>query len=154
MYQQLDIFNDSRDVALRNDMAQALLDGDPLAAKRIADTLLAEFGTDPVLAPGAVLVAFQHWQHAAAAQGPLDVATVLDTQHRLEVFFNLDLSQLPDLDSYDPKKSYLGWTMWLLTEASEAEITEVFEFVEGHCQLEVRPIETALTKTDPPAPAV
>ncbi len=84
MYQQLDIFNDSRDVALRNDMAQALLDGDPLAAKRIADTLLAEFGTDPVLAPGAVLVAFQHWQHAAAAQGPLDVATVLDTQHRLD----------------------------------------------------------------------
>jgi hypothetical protein len=33
---QLDIFDDSRDVALRNDLAQALLDGDPLAAAAAA----------------------------------------------------------------------------------------------------------------------
>ena len=84
MQRQLDIFDDSRDVALRNDLAQALLDGDPLAARRIADTLQAEFGADPVLAPAAALIEHQHWRQSLAASGPLDVATVLDTCHRLE----------------------------------------------------------------------
>ena len=41
MQRQLDIFDDSRDVALRNDLAQALLDGNPDAAGHVADTLAA-----------------------------------------------------------------------------------------------------------------
>lgn len=48
--QQLDIFDDSRDVSLRNDLAQALLEGDHAAAQRIAQALQAEFGADAVLA--------------------------------------------------------------------------------------------------------
>ena len=47
MPRQLDIFDDSRDVALRNDLAQALLGGDQVAARSIADALQAEFGADP-----------------------------------------------------------------------------------------------------------
>jgi hypothetical protein len=71
-------------VALRNDLAQALLDGDPLAARRIADTLLAEFGADPVLAPAAALTEHQHWRQSLAAEGRLDVTTLLDARHRLD----------------------------------------------------------------------
>ena len=84
MQQQLDIFDDSRDVALRNDLAQALLDGDPVAARRIADSLQAEFGHDPVLAPAAALIEYHHWRQSLAADGHLDVATVLDARHRLD----------------------------------------------------------------------
>jgi hypothetical protein len=84
MQRQLDIFDDSRDVALRNDLAQSLLDGDPVTARRIADTLRAEFGADPVLAPAAVLIEHQHWQQSLAPPGRLEVATVLDARHCLD----------------------------------------------------------------------
>jgi hypothetical protein len=84
MQRQLDIFEDSRDVALRNDLAQALLDGDPVAARRIADTLQAEFGADPVLAPAAALIEHQNWRQSLAADCHLEVATVLDTRLRLD----------------------------------------------------------------------
>ena len=50
----------------------------------------------------------------------------------------LDLSQLPDLAGFDPGKSYLGWSIRLVTEQSETAIAEVFEFAEGLCHLEIR----------------
>ncbi len=84
MPRQLDIFDDSRDVALRNDLAQALLDGDPVAARRIVDTSQAEFGADPVLAPAAALIAHHHWRQSLAADGHFDVAAVLDARRRLD----------------------------------------------------------------------
>jgi hypothetical protein len=84
MHRQLDIFEDSRDVALRNDLVQALLDGDPLAARRIADTLRAEFGADPVLAPAAALIEHQQWRQSLPAEGRLDVTTLMDARHRLD----------------------------------------------------------------------
>lgn len=84
MQRQLDIFDDSRDVALRNDLAQALLGGDPAAARRIADMLQAEFGADPVLTPAAALIEHQHWRRSLATPGRLEVATVLDARRRLD----------------------------------------------------------------------
>ncbi len=84
MQRQLDIFDDSRDVALRNDLAQALLDGDPQAARRIADTLQAEFGADPVLAPAAALIELQRWQQSLASDGRLDLNALLDARRRLD----------------------------------------------------------------------
>ena len=50
---------------------------------------------------------------------------------------NCDFSALPTLDSFDPETSYLSWTITLETEASEADIREIFEFVEGDCALEI-----------------
>jgi hypothetical protein len=47
MRRQLDIFEDSREVALRKDVARALPAEEPDAARQVARTLLAEFGTDP-----------------------------------------------------------------------------------------------------------
>ena len=84
MDRQLDLFDDSGDVALRNDLAQALLGGDPVAAQGIAARLQAEFGADPVLAPAATLIEHQRWRQSLAAESPLDVARVLDARHRLD----------------------------------------------------------------------
>ncbi|HSW04918.1 MAG TPA: hypothetical protein VLK61_10080, partial [Aquabacterium sp.] len=84
MEQQLDIFNDSRDLALRNDIAQAVLHGELPAAQRSAATLQAEFGGDAVLAPAAVLIEHLAWQQSTAAGGGADVAEVLGLRGRLE----------------------------------------------------------------------
>lgn len=84
MERQLDIFDDSRDVALRNDLVQALLQGDAAAAQRIADTLRAEFDLDSVLAPAAALIQHQRWRDSLPTPGHLDAATVLDARHRLD----------------------------------------------------------------------
>jgi hypothetical protein len=84
MERQLDIFDDSRDTALRNDIAQALLRGDLLAAQRSADALHAEFGSDPVLAPAAVLIEHLRCQQSVAPGESADVAEVLDRRGRLD----------------------------------------------------------------------
>jgi hypothetical protein len=55
--QQLDIFEDSRDVMLRNDLLHALSRRDAAAAKSAWRLFADEYPRDPVLAPLAVLVA-------------------------------------------------------------------------------------------------
>jgi hypothetical protein len=82
--QQLDIVADSRDVALRNDLAQALLDADMSGALRAAAALQAAFPGDAALAPAALLI-----EHLQAAQGPgasqrLEATAVLDARSRLD----------------------------------------------------------------------
>ncbi len=84
MQQQLDIFADSRDVALRNDLVQALLDADVSGALRAAAALQAAFPGDAVLAPATRLI-----EHLQVAQGPgaaqrLQAAAVADARSRLD----------------------------------------------------------------------
>ena len=57
----------------------------------------------------------------------------------------LDHSAVPPLAELEPGQSFLGWTAELATEASEAAVWEVFEFVEGLCTLEI----TRLDATGP-----
>ncbi|MGV3570601.1 MAG: hypothetical protein ACO1PB_08375 [Ramlibacter sp.] len=54
---QLDIFNDGRDVQLRNDLADALARGDADAARAAAAALQAAFPRDDTLPPAQTLVA-------------------------------------------------------------------------------------------------
>ena len=54
---QLDIFEHSRDVMLRNDLAQAVLQADAAAACLARDALAAEFPLDPALACAPTLIA-------------------------------------------------------------------------------------------------
>ena len=50
----------------------------------------------------------------------------------------VDIAELPDLDQIEPEVCYLSWTFVLETSESEEAIHEVFEFVEGLCELDVR----------------
>jgi two-component system chemotaxis sensor kinase CheA len=50
----------------------------------------------------------------------------------------MDSSGLPNLDRLNPEDAYLGWTVTVSSEVAEAQIREVFEFVEGDCYLDVR----------------
>jgi len=48
-----------------------------------------------------------------------------------------DTSRLPPQQSLTPEQPYLSWTIELETEAEEAEILSVFEFVDGLCTLKL-----------------
>jgi len=62
----------------------------------------------------------------------------------------LDTEDLPPLGELDPEAAYLAWTVTLNGDTDETTIREVFEFVDGDCELEVTPIGGA--PADPPAP--
>ncbi|MDD5028867.1 MAG: hypothetical protein PHH58_05090 [Rhodoferax sp.] len=75
LLQQLDIFNDSRDVMLRNDALQALQAHDALLAELACAKLGREYPQDPVLADTRILLAALQ----APASQPAAVAAF--TQH-------------------------------------------------------------------------
>ena len=57
-----------------------------------------------------------------------------------------DLPLLPDLD---PEGAYLTWNISLKTEKDEATIREVFEFVDGDCELSVETVEPEMEAPEP-----
>ncbi|MCK4711191.1 MAG: chemotaxis protein CheA, partial [Gammaproteobacteria bacterium] len=52
-----------------------------------------------------------------------------------------DVSELPSFNDLEPEDSFLSWTMTLEGDVAEADIIEVFEWVDEECDLEI----TALT---------
>ena len=57
-----------------------------------------------------------------------------------EVEVELDAGDLPLLPHLDPEGAYLSWTIRLRGDASEADVREVFEFVDADCELEVQAV--------------
>ncbi len=51
----------------------------------------------------------------------------------------LDMSALPELALLEPEGAYLAWTVTLSSSEPESAIREVFEFVDGDCELTVAP---------------
>jgi two-component system chemotaxis sensor kinase CheA len=51
----------------------------------------------------------------------------------------VDDSQLPSLDVMHPEEAYVVWTVRLTTDQKETAIREVFEFVDGDCDVEITP---------------
>ncbi|MGB8813043.1 MAG: chemotaxis protein CheA, partial [Paracoccaceae bacterium] len=68
------------------------------------------------------------------------IATLADLG---EVVAEPDLSRLPDFSAFEPAKPSLGWVIRLTTESPESAIHEVFEFVEGLCDLEISAFDPA-----------
>ncbi|OYX01475.1 MAG: chemotaxis protein CheA [Caulobacter vibrioides] len=73
----------------------------------------------------------------------------------------LDDSALPTLQNLDPEAAFVTWSVRLETEQDETAIREVFEFVDGDCDLEITRGEgtvqaaiAALTEPSEPVAAV
>ena len=49
----------------------------------------------------------------------------------------LDAGEVPLLNDLDPEAAYLSWTVTVSGDADELAIREVFEFVDGDCELQV-----------------
>lgn len=80
----------------------------------------------------------------ANANEPALLLRELERLGRLEV--ELDDSALPDLSALEPDGSFLSWRLSLTTAQDEAAIRDVFDFVDGDCDLAV--------DLDPPASGV
>jgi len=132
----------------------AALDGNGAAA---TDADAAD-GGDDFADFGFTVVPFQAdtpaeamWQirlrpHAALYAKANDVSLLLRELGRLGAMeVRLDSDTLPPLASLDPEGAYLAWTVDLYTAESEAAIREVFEFVDGDCDLLVQ-------RADAPSP--
>jgi two-component system chemotaxis sensor kinase CheA len=50
-----------------------------------------------------------------------------------------DTSSIPLMSIFNCNEAYLRWNLRLTSNASSAEVEEVFEFVEGDCELEIAP---------------
>ncbi|MBV9076937.1 MAG: Hpt domain-containing protein, partial [Methylobacteriaceae bacterium] len=66
----------------------------------------------------------------------------------------IEADELPLLDALQPEAPYLAWRIALTTAASEAEIRDVFEFVDGDCELSIVRDDEAVADDAPPAPAL
>ena len=55
----------------------------------------------------------------------------------------LDMSALPPLDEMDPEGAYFAWSFTLSTARPESDIRDVFEFVDGDCDLSIAPADSA-----------
>jgi two-component system chemotaxis sensor kinase CheA len=96
-----------------------------------------------------------------------ETALLLRELRRLgETRVSMDASALPSLDALDPSEGYAVWTVELTTSEGEDGVRDVFEFVDGHCELDIGPAEPAsiseisaelapepLRAEQPPAPA-
>ena len=81
-----------------------------------------------------------------------DAALLLRELSRLgETVVTLDDSGLPPLAELDPHGAYLGWTIVLSADIAEAAVREVFEFVDGDCELEIEALGAAAEDAPPTA---
>jgi two-component system chemotaxis sensor kinase CheA len=69
------------------------------------------------------------------ANEPLYILRELRSLGELDLIAHVDL---PPLSELEPDHPYVGWTCTLRTTASRALVDEVFEFVVGDCELEIR----------------
>ncbi len=63
---------------------------------------------------------------------------------------SVDASALPALEAMDPEGAYLAWTVELTTERAESDIRDVFEFVDGDCQLDIQQAEPPVAEAAAP----
>ena len=84
----------------------------------------------------------------SSANDPLLIIREIQRNGRAHV--QCDCSAIPQLSSLDPAQGYLTWIIELETESSLNAISEVFEFVDGLCDLEIEPVRDAVPEVISP----
>ena len=81
-----------------------------------------------------------------------DVSLLLRELARLgPTSVQLDASGLPSLDALDAEDAHLIWTIDLTGDVAEAEVRDVFDFVEMDCDLSITALGAAAVETDLPS---
>ena len=127
--------------------------GDPLrlasATRQLRAALQQQLpavnGVSPAIAPQPSPMALNHWNitfrpHTdllRTANDPLRLLKELGAMGDLELI--ADTSAVPPLSVLEPEDCYLSWTGMFTGTASRSQIKEVFEWVEGDCELEIEP---------------
>lgn len=61
---------------------------------------------------------------------------------------SLDSSDMPQIEGMNPEHAYFSWVFHLITDRNEEDISEVFEFVEGDCDLAITDLGPYLSPDD------
>ncbi len=159
-----EVTRDNTDILLRSvdclremlEAAQAGDEADPERVKQHQGELereLANAGAAPaaaetsVAAPAAAAAAgARQWRIRfkpqanlfQTANDPLPLMRELRELGELEL--ETDLSAVPDFDQLEPEDCYLSWSLTLSGEIEEAQIREVFAWVEDLCELNIEPL--------------
>jgi two-component system, chemotaxis family, sensor kinase CheA len=95
---------------------------------------LDDFAPAPAAGPQGWVVTFRpHDTLYANANDPIVLLRELERIGPCTM--ELDVSKLPPLDALEPEKSYLAWTVTVESPCEESKIREVFEFVDGDCDV-------------------
>lgn len=80
----------------------------------------------------------------ATGNDPLRIFRELRELGELEI--EVDHSRLPQIDAIDPDECYLSWKLKLSGPMSEADVREVFEWVEDDCDISIECLTAAKEK--------
>jgi len=142
--QQKNDTNDQRIAEVRAQL-EALLNED-IATTSSEQSSLSPEREAPVVAdstePNAWKIVFKPHPHLLqTGNDPVRMFRELETLGRLSVV--LDDSQLPPFSDFEPEDCYLAWKLTLEGDVSLDDINEVFEWVEGDCDLSIEPVGVA-----------
>ncbi|MGA7799383.1 MAG: chemotaxis protein CheA [Gammaproteobacteria bacterium] len=106
---------------------------------------------DAGVPPGAWLVRFR--PHAHLMQRGNDPVRLLRELASMGKFTaTADLSRLPAFHEMDPEQCYIGWDLSLAGPSESRAIMDVFDWVDGDCDIDVRAASCEDRSTDPVAP--
>lgn len=112
--------------------------------ERFAEEPAAPVADEPVVAESAAesageyTISFRpHADLFGSGNDPLFILKQLQNLGKVDVEAHIDA--IPAWSDYDMLQSYMHWTVHMDTDANEAEIKEVFEFVEGLADIEIAP---------------
>ena len=101
-------------------------------------TIDLDFGADDDEDPSAPVYTIRFAPKASLYANGNDATLLLRALGELgDVSIVLDASALPSLDALEAEGAYLSWRIDLTTEAGADAIREIFEFVEGECELSI-----------------
>ncbi|RLA11337.1 MAG: chemotaxis protein CheA [Gammaproteobacteria bacterium] len=89
---------------------------------------------------------YPHEDMLRTGNDPVLMFKVLEMSGELET--RVDLSKLPKFNDLDPEQCLLGWDITVKGNVHRDEITEVFDWVEGDCDLEVTRLVSQLSTAD------
>jgi two-component system, chemotaxis family, sensor kinase CheA len=70
-----------------------------------------------------------------------------------ELDVKVDTSSLPEFSDCDPEECYVSWELELKSDANRDQIDEIFEWVDGDCDLEITETNSTTTETAAPVEA-
>ena len=131
-----------------------------LAGDAVEPVAAAPISVAAVAATAAVVTADSGWRivfkpHAdlfASGNDPLRILRGLGSLGELESELHF-AADLPAFAAIDPQQCYLSWTLRLPGDAAEADVREMFAWVEDECDLSIAPLAAAVAAVAAPAEA-
>jgi len=115
----------------------------------------SDSSTIPPTSPGNAGDSIVEWlidfkPHADMVRTGNDPVLLLREIERIgEVQIVIDTSNVPDFKNIDPESCYLSWVLTLTTSESEANIRQIFDWVEDECDLRIEKISNTTTPLPP-----